>query len=214
MTTSAEPSATALVRLATWLSPAFPTGAFAYSGGLEAAFSSGQVDRSTLTGWVEDLLRSGSLRQEAVLCALSARGFDVSGLALALVAAPERREETLAQGEAFARAATAWNGDWPDDAVPLPCAVGRAARLAGLPLEETLAVFVQSQTSNIMQAAQRLGMIGQREGVALQARLEPLVVETARFACRADESDIGACTLAAEIAALRHSTLSSRIFRS
>ena len=41
MTTT--PDATALLSLVQWLSPAFPTGAFAYSHGLEQAVSVGDV---------------------------------------------------------------------------------------------------------------------------------------------------------------------------
>ncbi len=43
----------ALVRLMAWLSPSFPTGAFAYSHGLEWAVESGDItnERAWPTGW-------------------------------------------------------------------------------------------------------------------------------------------------------------------
>ncbi|MFJ5369790.1 urease accessory protein UreF, partial [Bosea sp. CER48] len=47
----------ALARLMTWLSPAFPVGAFAYSHGLERAIHDGLIrSRSDLIEWLETLL--------------------------------------------------------------------------------------------------------------------------------------------------------------
>ena len=56
------------LRLLTWLSPAFPTGGFAYSHGLEWAVESGDA-RSTagLIGWLVDILEEGSGRTDAIL---------------------------------------------------------------------------------------------------------------------------------------------------
>jgi len=43
----------ALLRLMAWLSPAFPIGGFAYSGGLERAVHDGLVrDAAGLGGWL------------------------------------------------------------------------------------------------------------------------------------------------------------------
>ncbi|MGI4745786.1 MAG: urease accessory protein UreF, partial [Janthinobacterium lividum] len=50
-----------LVRLMVWLSPSFPTGAFAYSHGLEWAVEQRLVhDRDSLIGWVKDVITTGS----------------------------------------------------------------------------------------------------------------------------------------------------------
>src|SRR4051812_49390316 len=49
--------AAALYRLITWLSPAFPVGAFSYSSGIEWAAEAGDiVDRTTLQDWLASLL--------------------------------------------------------------------------------------------------------------------------------------------------------------
>ena len=50
-------------RLLTWLSPAFPVGAFSYSHGLEYAVEAGLVnDRATLIAWIEGIMRHGAGR--------------------------------------------------------------------------------------------------------------------------------------------------------
>ena len=67
----------ALVRLMTWLSPAFPVGAFSYSGGLEQAVSDGDVrDAETLSDWLLGLLAHGALWNDAVLLAEAHRAQD------------------------------------------------------------------------------------------------------------------------------------------
>ena len=55
-----------LYRLLAWASPAFPTGAFSYSHGLEAAVAEGAVhDRATLERWIAAVVVKGSGRIDA-----------------------------------------------------------------------------------------------------------------------------------------------------
>src|SRR5689334_139451 len=59
--------ARALLRLQSWLSPAFPTGAYSYSHGLEWAVEAGYInDRKSLVDWLEADLSYGSGRNEAI----------------------------------------------------------------------------------------------------------------------------------------------------
>ena len=52
--------AAALYRLMTWLSPAFPVGAFSYSSGIEWAVEAGDiVDVTTLQDWLASMLADG-----------------------------------------------------------------------------------------------------------------------------------------------------------
>src|SRR5260370_3235009 len=57
----------ALLRLQSWLSPAFPTGSYSYSHGLEWAVEAGDVhDRTSLVDWLEADLCHGTGRNEAI----------------------------------------------------------------------------------------------------------------------------------------------------
>src|SRR5438132_6744516 len=57
----------AVLRLQSWLSPAFPTGSYSYSHGLEWAVDAGHVhDRKSLVDWLEADLCYGSGRNEAI----------------------------------------------------------------------------------------------------------------------------------------------------
>src|SRR5262247_1555491 len=59
--------APALLRLQSWLSPAFPTGSYGYSHGLEWAVEAGHIhDRASLVDWLDADLRYGSGRNEAI----------------------------------------------------------------------------------------------------------------------------------------------------
>ena len=58
------------IRLMTWLSPAFPLGAFAYSHGLEALFEAGDLsDRASFEDWLVDMISEGTGGSDAGLCA-------------------------------------------------------------------------------------------------------------------------------------------------
>ena len=71
----------ALLRLATWLSPAFPVGAFSYSHGLEYAVEAGLVtDRESLIAWIEAIVGDGAGRIDAALFAAAWRAADADAL--------------------------------------------------------------------------------------------------------------------------------------
>src|ERR1700676_361969 len=61
-----EPGLAGLYRLLAWVSPAFPTGGFSYSHGLEAAVADGAVhDRDSLQRWITAVVAKGSGRVDA-----------------------------------------------------------------------------------------------------------------------------------------------------
>lgn len=215
---------TALLRLMTWLSPAFPVGAFSYSHGLEHAIHEGLVgDRATLTAWLSELLVRGSGWNDAVLLAESWREAssgeigEAGELAEALAGSRERHMETMLQGTAFLQALSPWTEE-PLEArggeMPYPVAVGAAAARHGIGLEPALAAYLHAFASNLVQAAVRLVPLGQRDGVAAIAALEEAVLATAARAASSTLDDLGSATVMSEIMAMRHETQYSRVFRS
>lgn len=214
-----------IARLMTWLSPAFPTGAFAYSHGLESAFDTGLIkSKADIQNWLATLLTHGSVWNDAVLCAEAWRHSgnrealaELAEFATALAGSSERHLETTAQGAAFMTAADHWQRaekiTLPEDC-PLPVAVGAVAGRMLVPLEATTAAFVQSALSNLVQAVLRLGHLGQQNGVAIIAALEESVLNLARRAAQSNLDDIGGAVINSEIMAMRHETMEPRIFRS
>lgn len=60
-------TARALLKLQSWLSPAFPNGAYSYSHGLEWAIEAGYINsRRSLVDWLDADLRYGTGRNEAI----------------------------------------------------------------------------------------------------------------------------------------------------
>jgi urease accessory protein len=215
----------ALLRLVTWLSPAFPVGAFSYSGGLEQAVHDRLVtDATGLARWLQALIQHGASWNDAVLlaesylaCGDAVRLAAVRELAEALAGSRERHMETMLQGEAFLTAATHWPHPGLEvltGAIAYPVAVGAVAGAHRTGLESALAAYLHSTASNLVSVAIRCGVTGQTHGVGVLAGLEPVIAETAAKASQSTLDDLGSATITADISALRHETLHSRLFRS
>ncbi len=216
-----------MLALFVWLSPAFPVGAYAYSHGLEWAAEAGDIrDAATLTAWLEDLSDHGAPRLDVTLFAAAWRAAadptalaDVNALAIALAGSQERRLETTAQGTAFVTAARA---AWPcaaleglaGEPVAYPVAVGATAAGHGIALEAAAPAFAQALFGNLVSAAIRLSVVGQTDGQKLIAHLSPRLADMAARALLEDPEDFGACAFRSDIAAMKHETQYSRLFRS
>jgi urease accessory protein len=215
----------ALLRLMAWMSPAFPVGGFSYSGGLEKAVEDRRVsDAAGLYGWVEVLLGSGSLWNDAVFLADAWRNgtdavalSEAADLARALAGSAERYRETVLLGDAFVSAAGAWPHavlELLPKEVPYPVAIGAVAAGHGVPLRETLAAFLHAGVSQIVSAGIRLGVAGQRDGVAILAESEASIGEMAARAVQSTLDDLGSATVIADTATMRHEMQGTRLFRS
>ncbi len=231
LASDSQDSAGSALPLLIWLSPAFPVGAFAYSHGLEAAVEAGDIaNAATLQAWLEDLVRFGSLRSDALLVACAWRAavagdmasvLEINDLTLALAPSKERHLETTGQGNAFV---TAVQASWPSDLmgelaqgaepVAYPVAVAVAAAAHGVRLPALLDAFLVAFAGNLVSAAVRLGPVGQTDGQRIIARLVPALRETAQMAASGTLDDLGSAALRSDIAAMRHETQYSRLFRS
>lgn len=214
----------AQLRLMAFLSPAFPTGGFSYSHGLERAAHDGFLpDAAALREWLSDLIAFGSGWNDAVLFAEAHRraGRDelaeLAELAEALAGSEERHRETMLQGAAFIVAA----GAWPHpvfERLPADCpycvAAGAILGAHDVPLETALAAWLQAFAMNLAQAGIRLGVTGQRGAMTTVAALEPLILDTARRAGTSTLDDLGSATILSDIVAMKHETQASRLFRS
>jgi urease accessory protein len=215
----------ALLRLMAWLSPAFPIGGFAWSGGLERAVADGLVkDAAGLGDWLSTLMRHGALWNDTVLFSDAWRRFEdtaalkeVAELGLAMAGSAERFAETSSLGKAFVAAASAWPAPvlerLPPD-VPFPVAVGAIAAAHGVPAEKALAAFLHAAVSQAVSAGIRLGCCGQADGVKILAALEHPISQLSERVDGLTLDDLGGAAVQAEIASLRHETQHSRLFRS
>ncbi|MDP2081484.1 MAG: urease accessory protein UreF [Pseudotabrizicola sp.] len=205
-----------LLSLIQWLSPAFPTGGFAYSHGLETAISDGLVpDAAALRQWLTDVLEFGAGRQDAILLVQALRNDDHAALdclARALQPSAERLTETLDQGSAFARTV----GEMTGRALParcLPIAVGEAAAALGLPVAQVVALYLHAFASNLTSVAMRFMPLGQEAGQGVLASLHPVIDTMATEAVTLTLDDLGSSAIGADLSAMAHETMDVRIFR-
>jgi urease accessory protein len=224
-----------LLRLQSWLSPAFPTGSYSYSHGLEWAVEAGHVhDRKSLVDWLEADLCHGSGRNEAIFFSEAWRyaiGDDRTKLlAIAELAAAFRgtAEFALESSQQAAACLATLRRVWPDHVldwlseilrerhVQPALAVVLGARLArqGIPADLALPVFLQSYISNLVIAAVRLIPLGQTDGQLAVAELEEAVLGASAQAKKATIDDLGSAAFMVELASMAHETQYTRLFRS
>ncbi len=212
----------AMLRLLAWLSPGFPTGAYAYSHGLEWAVETGDVhDGETLRAWLADVCAVGSGRNDAILLRHAHRAARdptalecLAEMAAAAVPSRERHAETIEQGTAFLRAARAWDCPALPQAVAYSVAVGALAGWHGIDESFATAAYLQAFVTNLISAAVRLVPLGQTTGLLVLAAIEPIILRTVENTATATLADLGGCTFRADLAAMRHETQYTRLFRS
>jgi urease accessory protein len=223
----------AIYRLMTWLSPAYPIGAFSYSHGLEFAVEERLVaDRESLFDWVAAAVESGAGRIDGAIFAAAwraaARGEaealqEIATLAAAWRGSAETALESEAQGAAFlATTRAAWPHPLLDrfaaeragEAVPLAVAAGAACGSHGVSLEVALVAYLQSFAANLVSAGVRLVPLGQSDGQRAIAALEPVIARAARAAATAALDDIGSAAPMIDWCSMRHELQYTRLFRS
>jgi urease accessory protein len=222
----------ALYRLVTWLSPAYPVGAFSYSSGIEWAVEAGDItDAETLRHWLASMLADGAGMNDGIFFAHTHRAVtsgddtslvEIAELAAAFVPTRERHLETTNLGAAFLDVTRAawpcpaltklqdlWHG-----AVAYPIAVGVACAGHAIPIAPAVHAFLTALTANWVSAGVRLIPLGHTESQRLLCSLEPAVVRTTQRALSAELDDLGNATFRADLASARHEAQYTRLFRS
>ncbi len=236
MTDHAYPLAPlALLRLQSWLSPAFPIGSYSYSHGLEWAVEAGDVhDRRSLVAWLEADLCHGSGRNEAILfteawrCATNRdhrRLIEIAELAAVLRATSELALESSQPAKACL---TMLRLVWPVQVLDsleralherhispaLAVVLATRAAASGIPIPLALPAFLQSYIANWVTAAVRLIPLGQTDGQLAIAELENSVLAASAQAHDANTEHLGSAALMIDLASMAHETQYTRLFRS
>jgi urease accessory protein len=227
-------------KLLAWCSPAYPTGAFSYSHGMEWAVERGTVaTRDGLldfviavlqrgNGWVDAVLFAHAWRaahQPEALWQHSARAQlrELAELAAAFRGTAETALESRQQGAAFLDVTLkAWPhprlsefaADLHGEPIALSVAVAVACAAHGIALPVALHAFVQVMAANLVSAGGRLIPLGQTDAQIAMARLAPVVATTASSALSVALDDLGTCAPALDLCSMRHETQYTRLFRS
>ena len=225
----------ALLRLQTWLSPAFPIGSYSYSHGLEWAVEAGHVhDRGSLVDWLQADLCYGSGRNEAIFfseawrCGMGddrAMLLEIAELAAACRGTSELALESSQQAAAcIATLRQAWPDrvlDWLSEKLcerhvqpSLAVVLGVRSARQGIPVSLALPAFLLSQVANLVTAGVRLIPLGQTNGQRAIAGLEEAVLAASAQARRATIDDLGSAAFMVDLACMAHETQYTRLCRS
>jgi urease accessory protein len=211
----------------------FPSGGFAFSSGLEAAVKDGAVqDGKDVARYVEDLLRHGVGKREAVAVAVAHRALSIGRLAPALAAdqalealkvGRESRLASRQMGRQVMKAAIEQFGDHQpvhDFATAIDegrtpghvaVAVGLTLAACGWSRQDTVAAFLYQTAQGMVSAAMKLLPVGQQQGQQLLAQWAPLIV---RLSHATPQAGLASWSPIHDIYAMRHARLESRLFRS
>ena len=227
--------APALLRLQSWLSPAFPTGSYSYSHGVEWAVEAGYInDRKSLVGWLEADLCYGSGRNEAIFftqawrCAIEderAKLLEIAELAAAFRGTSEFALESSQQaGACLATLHHVWPDlllDWLSEFLrrnhvqpALAVVLGVRSARQGIPASLALPAFLQSYVANLVTAGVRLVPLGQTDGQLAIAELEQPILAASAQAEKATLDDLGSAAFMVDLASMAHETQYTRLFRS
>jgi len=225
----------ALLRQQSWLSPAFPTGSYSYSHGVEWAVEAGHVhDRASLADWLEADLCHGSGRNEAIFFGEAWRSTiddDLANLCrMAELAAAFRgtSEFALESSQQASACLATLRGIWPDRILDwlaellsehhlqaaLAVVLGIRSAREGIPIRLALPAFLQSYIANLVTAGVRLIPLGQTDGQRAIAELEETVLAASAQAMRATIDDLGSAAFMVDLASMAHETQYTRLFRS
>lgn len=222
----------ALYRLMAWTSPSYPVGAFSHSHGLEWLVEVGNIrDAETLAAWLDGILVLGTGRNDAILLAqahdAAARGnIETLGAiveyATAFAASAERSLETCAQGKAFCDVTRkTWSSPTLDRLVslypfpvPYPVAFGVTAVDHGIALTPALGAYVHAFAANLVSAGIRLIPLGHTDGQRVLMQLQASVIQVATEGIAGDLTRLSSVAIMADIAAMKHETQYTRLFRS
>ena len=223
------------LRLQAWLSPAFPTGSYSYSHGLEWAVEAGSVrDRASLVDWLASDLRYGSGRNEAIFFRQAwfaamrndqSRLLEIAELTAAFRGTSEFALESAQQASAcHSTLSHVWCDRFLDEVAetlasrrtPLSIAFVLGIRCAKqeIPMVLALPAFLQSYVANLVTAGVRLIPLGQTDGQAAISALEDTVLATSAEAATATIHNLGSAAFMVDLASMAHETQYTRLFRS
>ena len=198
-----------------WLSPNFPTGSFNFSQGLEYAVSQSMVKNEIdLVEWIENNLEHGFLRNDAIFLKLAyhiSKDEDLDDLTekcLAFSCSALKLNEQVLTGDNFAKASDTQLG------LPYPIALGTAAKKHKFKIEELIPLFLQSNISNLLAAAQRLLPLGHKRSTGILKNLFEKINKISRQVLVSTEKDLFSSCYLADTCTLLHEEFEGKIFKS
>jgi len=218
-----------LLRLLHLASPSLPTGAFAYSQGLEWAVEAGWVQNAEdLQAWLSDLITNTWAYVDIPILARMVKVFQSSDLAdlsgwcarlLAMRETGELRKEEQQRGQAMTSLLSGLSDALTEGEKQIisQCQLAgfaKAVALWDIPVREASKGYIWAWLENQVIAGIKIIPLGQTQGHQILSRLDATVVRAVDWGLRLPDDDIGASNPALAIASSRHETQYTRLYRS
>lgn len=220
-------SATSLLHLLQFASPALPIGAYSYSQGLETAIDTGLVsDAASARDWIAQCLDQVQARWDApilwrMMTALAVD--DAASFAMwserftASRDCAELRAETIQMGYSLGRLLDELRPESASGAPTetcLPAAFARAVHLFGIDSRQALTAFLFGWAENQVLVCVKSVPLGQVAGQRLLLSLAPEIEAAAAMACSLADEDLCNWTPGLSLLAMRHEVQHGRLYRS
>ena len=206
---------------------ALPVGAYSYSEGLETLVETGIInDKTTLSHWLEQELRYGSIRVEAAIMlrgsfCYAQRDWQRLKYWNAWWSAARETAELRQQSWQMGRSLLKLLRDLQPEMeiiIDSPCNYNIAFGIAvsHWQIEPKMAIlgYFQSWVTNFINAGVKLIPLGQTSGQQLLFNLRYLLIETTEIILTLEDDCLESCSWGLSLASMNHETQYTRLFRS
>lgn len=211
-------------------SPTLPVGAYSYSEGIETLVTQQIIiNRETLQSWIIQSLKYGSIRIESAVMLRAYHEFlenDLEGLIQwnnwlsATRETKELRQQSWQMGQSLLKLLTELQPQIKPISAPLYpyCNYAIIFGIAGATWEispqELLLCYLQSWSSNLVNAGLRLIPLGQTDGQKILIKLHDVLMQATQDILELKDEDLTGWGWGLALASMQHETLYTRLFRS
>ena len=171
-------------------------------------------NEADLVMWIENNLENGFLRNDAIFLKLAYQSStdkdldDLKELCLAFSSSASKLNELVMTGDNFAKASDTPLG------LPYPIALGTAAKKHKLKIEELVPLFLQSNISNLIAAAQRLLPLGHKRATNILKNLFEKINEISQKVLVSGDKDLFSSCYLTDTCTLLHEEFQGKVFKS
>ena len=199
--------------LQSWFSPSFPIGSYGYSHGLESLIEEKIIqNKSDVIDYLVGIIFNGSCKNDVIFIKCTYEGLDLNDYIMALCASKERKIETLALGNAFAKILKdSWKFEISDN-VAYPIAVAKAGINFNISLQNLSLFYIQSFISNLINICVKHIPLGQKIGQDCLLKSTSIAENFFKNSKKLKLKDIGGITFNLDLHSIHHEKLTSRIY--
>ena len=158
------------------------------------------------------IIFNGTCKNDVIFIKCTYEGLELNDYIMALCASKERKIETLALGNAFAKSLKdSWKFEIPGN-VAYPIAVAKAGINFNISLKNLSLFYIQSFISNLINICVKHIPLGQKVGqdciIETLPKIEKLLKDMKYFSME----DIGGINFVSDIHSIKHENLRTRIY--